>query len=135
MVTKAYKDLRIMLDKATVAKNISAYVTSINGWSQERLLEELTAAGDTTDRWGALGFTQKSEVVLTGPYDDATDGLVDIAKNWTDDSQQTLQLTFDMPGAADIRNVECLLKKFERNPKRGALHECIVTLQPTGAIT
>ncbi len=133
----AYKDLKIELDGTDggALQNISAYVTSINGWSKEKLLEELTAAGDTTDRWGALGFTQKSDVVLTGPYDSTANSLLAIANTWTTDVTRTLRLTFDGAGALDVQNVECLLAKFERNPKRGAFHEVVVTMKPTGAIT
>lgn len=136
MATFGYKDLKIELDSAALTlQNISAFVTSINGWSQERLVEELTAAGDTTDRYGAIGFLKKNDVQLTGPYDNTVNGLVDIAKNWQDDSQRTLKLTFDGATAADTRTVETLLSKWDRNPKRGALHEVILTLKPTGAIT
>jgi len=132
MTKASYKDLTISLDYATAAKDISAYVTSINGWSVERLVEEITAAGDTDDKWAALGIKQKGEVVLTGPYDDTQYGLYDTAKDWTDDSEQTLTLAFV---SGDSMSVECLLKKLEINPSRGAFHAVVVTLRPTGAIT
>jgi hypothetical protein len=131
----AYKDLKIELDGAdALLKNISAYVTSINGWSKERILEEITAAGDVTDRHAPIGFLQKSDVVLTGPYDNAANSLTALANAWNDDTARTLQLTFDGAAATDVETVECYLAKFERNPSRGALHECVVTLKPTGAV-
>lgn len=132
MTKAAFKDLVIKLDKATVQKTITSYVTSINGWSLERLLEEVTSAGDTVDKWAAVGLAQKSEVVLTGPYDDTADGLYDIVSNWTDDSEQTLELTLV---SGDVITVECLLSKYEVNPSRGAFHALVVTLRPTGAVT
>jgi len=132
MAKASYKDLTISLDYATAAKDISAYVTSINGWSIERLIEEVTAAGDSDDKWASVGITQKSEVVLTGPYDDTTYGLYDTAKDWTDGSEQTLTLAFV---SGDSISVECLLSKLEINPSRGAFHAVVVTLRPTGAIS
>jgi len=133
MAKASYTDLTISLDKAAVAKDISQYVTSINGWSKERILEEITAAGDANDRWGAVGILQKSEVVLTGPYDTTADGLFDIASTWTDDSEQTLTLLFSAAGYS--QSVECLLSKLEINPSKGAFHTVVVTLRPTGAIS
>jgi len=133
MARASFKDLTISLDKATVAKDISAYVTAINGWSVERILEEITAAGDSDDKWAAVGILKKSEVVLSGPYDTTTDGLFDIASKWTDDSEQTLTLLFLAAGYS--QSVECLLSKLEIKPSRGAFHAVEVTLRPTGAIS
>ncbi len=136
MAKFAYPDLKIELDNATPAlQDISAYVTSINGWSKERLVEDVTGAGDTTDRHAALGFLQKGEVELSGPYDNTAEGLLDILKAWSDDSERTLQLTFDGATAADVETVECLLMGFERNPSRGAFTQVVAKLRPTGAIT
>ncbi len=134
MGKESYVDLKIELDDSQgAAKDISKYVTSLNGWNVERLLEEVTGAGESTDRWGAIGFLQKSEVELTGPYDDTADGLVAITKGWNDDSERTLTITFD--GAeADSATVECLLNRIQRNPARGAFHTYVVTLRPTGSV-
>ena len=136
MPSYSYTALTIELDDdGGSPQDISQYVTQINGWNVERLLEDVTGAGDDTDRWTALGFQQKNPVMLTGPYNDAADGLVDIVNQWTDDTERTLTLTFDSPTAADVVNVECLLNRVQRNPARGRLTEFIVTLRPTGPIT
>lgn len=133
MTKAAYPDLTISLDDdVDAAQDISQYVTSINGWSKERVVEEVTGAGDAYDRWAGIGFLQKSEVVLTGPYDDTADGLYDIAKDWTDDGERTLTLLFV---AGDSVSVECLLSKLEINPAKGAFHTVVVTLRPTGVIS
>lgn len=133
----SYPELKIELDTTTggALVDISKYVTSINGWSKERLAEELTGAGESTDRWGDVGFTMKGEVVLTGPYDDTAAGLVVVTRAWNDGLERTLQLTFDVGVAADVETVECLLIKVERNPKRGGMTEWVATLRPTGAVT
>ena len=137
MPLEGFPDLKIELDDNTAGtlKDISAYVTSINGWNLERVIEELTAAGDSDDRWADVGITRKGEVVLEGPYDDAVDGLVDITKVASDLGQtRTLQLTFDA-AAADVEVVECIIQRVERLPQRGQFHGYRVTLRPTGAIT
>lgn len=136
MTQRSFKDLKIELDTSgAVLTDISQYVTGINGWSKERLLEEVTGAGETTDRWKPLGFLQKGEIELTGPYDDAAGGLVALTKDWSDDAERTLQLTFDGATAADVESMEVLLQQVQRNPARGQLHEYVVTLRPTGAVT
>lgn len=136
MAKFSFKDLIIKLDNATpTLTDISQYVTEIPGWDPDRLVEEITGAGNTGDRHADIGFLQKNEVVLTGPYDDTTDGLLDILKGWSDGSEWTLQLTFDGATAADVINVECLMMKFGRNTTRGGFTQVVVTLKPTGAIT
>lgn len=132
-----YPQLKIELDVTTggALTDISRYVTTINGWTKERLLEELTGAGETTDRWGDIGFVKKSDVDLAGPYDDTAAGLVAITRAWNDGAERTLKLTFDMGTAADTQTVECLLSKVDRKPSRGQATQWSATLKPTGAIT
>jgi len=121
-------------DELAAAKDISPYVTHINGWTKEQILEELTSAGDDDERWGVVGFNKVSPVVLTGPYDDAADSLYDVVMiQWI--TPRTLTLTFDMPGAADVQNVETYIESVEIIVERGKLQSTIVTLQPTGAVT
>ena len=135
MAKASFVDLKIELDNGSGSlKDISRFVTSINGWNVERILEEITGAGDATDRWAAIGFLQKNEVELTGPYDDEADGLVALTKSWDDDSERTLKLTFDA-AESDSAQVEVLLTKVQRNPARGQFHSYVVTLRPTGDIT
>ncbi len=131
-----WPDLIVELDDGIpTLRDISAFVTGLGGYSKERITEETTGAGETTDVHKGIGFEQKGEVELSGPYDDTALGLVAITKGWNDDSGRTLKLTFDGATGADIDTVEVLLKRTQRNPTRGALHQYVVTLQPTGAIT
>lgn len=133
MTKAAYPNLTIELDDdADALQDISQYVTSINGWTKERLVEELTGAGESDDRWGAIGFLQKNEVELTGPYDDTANGLVALVNAWTDDSERTLKFTW-LTGTSE--SVEVLLRSVAINPSRGAFHSYVVTLRPTGAIS
>lgn len=135
MAEFGYPDLTIELDDdGGTLQDISSFVTSINGWTKEQIIEELTGAGDDTDRWAAIGFEMKQPVTLTGPYDDTSDGLVDLTKG-AGGATRTLQLTFDGATAADVETVECIIQTISRNPSRGALTAYEVTLRPTGAIT
>jgi hypothetical protein len=133
MVRASFGDLVVELDNATPAlMDISAYVTSFNGWTEERIIEEITGAGDGGDRWADINFIQKSEVELSGPMDTTADSLYDIAKNWNDGSERTLKLTFL---SGETKTVECLKKRETPAPTRNALTPFTLVVQPTGAIT
>ena len=135
MTLQGFPALKIELDNSSDAlKDISAYVTEIGDYTVEQLLEELSAAGDATDRWAAVGFEQKSEIPLSGPYDDQADSLVAITKNG-EGNTRTLKLTFDDPGTSDVRTVETIIKSTSRAPSRGAFTKYTIVLRPTGAIT
>lgn len=135
MALSGFPDLKIELDASVggALTDISAYVTEINGYTVEQVLEELTAAGDATDRWAKVGFEQKSEIVLTGPYDDQANSLVALTLDGEGETR-TLKLTFDA-GATDTRQVETIIRSTQRNPSRGAFHGYVLTLRPTGAVT
>ena len=136
MARYGFPALRIVLeDEVAGDNNISAYVTTINGWKKSQAVEELTAAGDVNERWITVGINMADPVVLTGPYDDAADGLVDTTEDpafWG--TIRTLTLTLDMVGAADIQTVECYIESVENKPERGKFHAYTVTLQPTGNV-
>jgi hypothetical protein len=136
MALQGFPALKIEIDASVggALTDISAYVMEINGYAVEQVLEELTSAGDASDRWAAVGFEQKSEIVLTGPYDDQANSLVALTLDG-EGELRTLKLTFDDPGASDTRQVETLIKSTSRNPKRGAFHAYVLTLRPTGAVT
>lgn len=134
MTLKGFANLKIELDDEVPAlQDISAYVTTVNGWTKEQILEELTSAGDADERWGCVGVGRVEPVVLTGPYDNTADGLWDVTRiTWA--TARTLQFTFDMVGAADVQHIETYIKSVSINPERGKLHAVVVTLQPTGPV-
>lgn len=137
MAVFGFPKLKIELDASVggALTDISADIRTINGWTVESLLEELTAAGDNTDRWGVIGFTQKSDVVIEGPYDNTASHYVAIVKAAGVGSTLSLRLTFDVGVAADVVNVETIISKLERVPANKALTNLKTTLKPTGAIT
>lgn len=120
-------------DELGTVRDISAYVTHINGWTKAQILEELTAAGDDDERWATVGMNFVDPVVLTGPYDDAANSLYDCS--WIAwETARTLHLFFD-DGGADTQFVETYIESVEIKVERGKLDSVIVTLQPTGAVT
>ena len=135
MGLEAFPDLKIEIDDAVAGSlvDISAYVTEIGSYTVEKIVEEITAAGDDSDRWASTGIEQKSEITLKGPYDDQANSLVLLTKN-KEGEVRTLKLTFDN-SAADTRQVECIIRTTDRAPTRGAFHGYTVTLRPTGAVT
>tara|TARA_Y100000310_G_scaffold333905_2_gene412443 strand:+ start:14872 stop:15288 length:417 start_codon:yes stop_codon:yes gene_type:complete len=138
MALFGFPDLKIQLDESTGGSlgDMSAYITEISGYSKEAILEEITAAGDSDDRWAWTNLIKKGEIVLTGPYDNTANKLVVSTRDAGDlGAQRTLEITFDGATAADVETVEVLISKVERNPSRDALHAYSVTLRPTGAIT
>jgi len=136
MTLRGFPALKIEIDASVggALTDISAYVTAINGLSVNAVLEEISAAGDSTDRWGAVGFTNRDTVVISGPYDDQANSLVALTLDG-EGEQRSLQLTFDDPTASDVKTVEALIEKTARNPSRGAFHQYEVTLRLTGAFS
>ena len=140
MAVRGYPNLQIELDASVggALVDISRYVTSISGWSDDRMTEETTGAGESTDRYADVGFTRKESITLGGPYDDVANGLVAITQGARGEVR-TLRLN-----AAGLQNppvntaresCECIIKTTTRNPSRDALTAYEVVLQRTGDIT
>jgi hypothetical protein len=129
MANYGFPDLQIQIDNGAALKDISAYVTAINGVDLEQVLEELTSAGDDFPRWAEVGFSQGSDITLSGPYDDVANGP-DLLKVGT--GQKTLTVTI---GGANSWSAEVIRKSFKWTMARGELtgYEAVVT--PTGTIT
>ena len=136
MAKFGYPKLTIELDKTEggALEDISNYVTSINGYEVEAILQDITGAGLTDDAWAYVGFLQKSPIVLSGPYDNTADKLVAATMD-KEGETRTLKLTFDTGVDADTRQVETIINKTGRFPERGKFHEYVLTLRPTGAVT
>ena len=133
MAIHGFPNFEISLDdEAPALKDIAAYVTGFSGWDLEELLEEITAASDSDDRHAPVGLQTKAPVTVSGPYDDVTDGLVDVTAT-TKGQIRTLLISFD--GGSTTIEVECYIKSTSTKPSRGTLHVYEVVLQPTGAIT
>lgn len=132
MTLRGYPGFQISLDDEVPAlKNISAFVTEFSGLNLEEVLEELTAASDSEDRYAPVGLQKKEPITISGPYDDVADGLVDVTKT-SKGSIRTLTLSFD--GAATTATVEVYIKSVNTRPTRGGFTMIDVVVQPTGAL-
>jgi len=134
MALAGFPDLVISLDGADGnLDDISATVTTINGWTKEQILEEITAAGDADEVWATVGFNRAEPVVLTGPYQNADPSLwFQCEDDATWEVARTLRMLFL---GGDTQNIETYIRTFSVNPARGTLHAVVVTLQPFGDVT
>ena len=95
MAIRGFPHLHIYLNEAMPAepntprafdsgtfKDISRFVTEVNGWEQRRNLIDVTGASEQFARYGDSGITQHPEVTFAGPYDDTTDGVANQGQEW-----------------------------------------------------
>lgn len=129
-----YPDLKIEFDEVGGSPtDMSTFVTSVGGQSKEAVLEEITAAGDTDERWAAVGLNRHGEITLGGPYDDtAVTGPEVIFNAPGNTTTRTLKFTY---GGTKTFEIECIIKSFAVGMVLGELDTYEVVLRPTGAAT
>ena len=134
MAKYGFGDLKIEFDNASDSLvDMSAYITTINGFSIEAVMQEITAAGNADEAWAAVGVNKVSPVTLGGFYDDqATTGPDAIFNAIGNTTSRTLKFTW---GGTKTSSVENVIKRYDRKPTRGELIAFEVELQPTGAVT
>ena len=115
--------------------DISPFVTEINGFMIEAMLEEITSFSDAWPRQGYTGIRSVGEITLSGPYDDvAASGphalLGGLAQLGT---ERVLKLKFGTTN--EYPKVDVLIKSYARDPERKALSKFTAVLAPTGAVT
>ena len=132
MATYGYPDLKIEVDDSgSQARDVSAYVTSINGANIETILQEITAAGDDQEAWVDVVFKRMEPLTLAGPHDDAALSLFAITRDALGDTRTVL---ITIGGSVTI-GAEMIIQNNNIGFTLKAKHEYSVTLQPTGAIT
>ncbi len=124
-----FPDLVVEIDDGGTLKDISPYVTAINGIDTEQIVEEITAASDSYPRWAEVGLTQMSDITVSGPYDDVANGP-DLLKVGT--GEKSFKVTV---GGTNSLSVEVIRKSFKWTFARGELTGYEAVLQPTGTIT
>lgn len=112
--------------------SIKAYVSEMNGMSIEAVLEEVTAGGDTTDAWAAVGLTRKQPFTLSGPYNDAAGGPDAKFAGSAIGSTVAVVITW---GGSKTTTVSAIVQSYTRTAARGTLTKYEATLQPTGTVT
>ena len=132
MAQYGYPDLKIEVDDSgSQARDVSLFVTSINGVNIEEILQEITAAGDAQERWIAITFQRMEPLVLGGPHDDAALSLFAITRDALGDTR-TVKVTI---GGSVTIEAEMIIQTNNIGFTLKAKHEYSVTLQPTGTIT
>lgn len=134
MTKYGFGDLKVEFDNASDSlQDMSAYILTINGFSIEAILQEITAAGDNDEAWAAVGVNRVSPIVLGGHYDDtATTGPDVIFNAIGNTTTRTLKFTW---GGSKDSSVETIIKRYDRGPTRGEFTSFEVELQPTGSVS
>lgn len=127
-----YPDLKIEVDNSSgTPVDLSTYILSVGGQSKEKVLEEITAAGDADERWASVGLNRHGEITFGGPYDDiVTTGPVAILNSVGD--TRTVKFTY---GGTKTFEVEAIIKSFSVGMSQGELDTFEVVMRPTGAST
>ena len=127
-----FPDLKIEFDETGGAlTDMSTYVDTIGGQSKEKVLEEITAAGDNDERWASVGLNRHGEITLGGKYDDTATTGPEVIFNSVGDTR-SLKFTF---GGTKTFLIETIIKSFSVGMSQGALDTYEVVLRPTGAST
>lgn len=111
--------------------DMSTYVRTVNGVDIQKVVNEITSAGDTAERWDSINLTSAPEIVLAGPYDDTATTGPDAIFNSVGDTR-TVKFTF---GGSKTFEVEGIIRRYGVR-MGGTDHDTYeVAFQPTGAIT
>ena len=132
MATDGFPDRKIEVDESgPQARDVSAYVTSINGANSETILQEITAAGDDQEAWVDVVFQRMEALTLAGPHNDAANSLFAITRDALG-STRTVLITI---GGSVTISAEMIIQNNNIGFSLKAKHEYSVTLQPTGTLT
>lgn len=133
MATYGFDDLTVKIDVTVggALTSLNAYVTEVDAFGIEAVLEDSHTAGDSWVEKLFTGLKQANEFSIKGFYDDtASTGpdamLVGIGE------VRSFQFTW---GGSKTSDFECIIQKYERMPARGENTKFSATLVPTGAVT
>lgn len=116
-------------------RNISQQITEWSGLNFEANIQESHAMGDAWREFANSGFRQIDEISLQGFYDDDTStGVSGIFFETTDPGAERV-MKINWGTTNSYSKFDFLILRAQIMPKRGALTEFEVTIQPTGALT
>lgn len=125
-------DTRIDVDNSSgTLQNMTAYITEINGFAVEAVLEESTPFGVAWEESLYSGVKMVGDIEITGFYDDTASTGPDVIFNALGDTR-TVKITW---GSTKTSSVEGIIKKYERIAKVKETTKYKVTFKPTGAVT
>jgi hypothetical protein len=125
-------DTRIDVDNSGgTLQNMTAYITEVNGFGVEAVLEESTPFGVAWEESLYSGVKMVADIELTGFYDDTASTGPDVIFNALGETR-TVKITW---GSTKTSSVEAIIRKYERIAKVKETTKYKVTLKPTGAVT
>lgn len=125
-------DTRIDVDNAAgTLVNMTAYITEVNGFGVEAVLEESTPFGVAWEESLYSGVKMVGDIEFTGFYDDTATTGPDVIFNALG-ATRTVKFTW---GSTKTSSVEAIIRKYERIAKVKTTTKYKVTLKPTGAVT
>lgn len=114
--------------------DLSAYITSINGFDINAITEENTPFGAGWVGHLAVGVKEVPEIVVGGFYDDtASTGPVAVLGGTNVGATRTF--TLDPGGSGNDVNVEAIIRRFSIRAISKELTKFECALQPTGAVS
>jgi hypothetical protein len=129
-----FNDLIVTIDdSAGDAQVMSAYVYEVSAFSIEAILEDSHTAGDAWVEKLFTGLKAGGEFSISGAYDDTASVGPRVILD-SIGSTRTFLFTWDGVTGARTSGFDCIIKKWDRTPGRGALTKFTATLQPTGAV-
>ncbi len=121
-------------DQAGTPRDLTPYVTSINGVEPESIAEEISSFGDEYARYLPVGFEKIAPIVITGYYDDTATSGPHVVLRALDKSpaQASRTLAINHSGTGGIFTVEAFCLKYKITGKLTGVTTFEATLQPTG---
>jgi len=123
-------------DSGGTPRDVTQYVTEINGVEVEAMTDATHAFGDAWEEHTGTGMRKVAPIVVKGFYDDAaTSGPhVVFSALDTSPSASTRTLAVAHGGTNGTATVECRCVKYKIAGKVGKLTEFEATLLPTGSL-
>lgn len=122
-------------DQGGTPRDVTQYVTSINGVEIEAILEAITAFGDEWERHLGVGLSKMAPIVVGGFHDDTASSGPHAVFRAVDSSPSQASRTFvaAFGGANGTVTVEARNAKYKILGKVGGITLFEATIQPSGA--
>jgi hypothetical protein len=130
MAQYGFDDLVLKIDDANGDLTaLTAYVTELSGFELEAVLEDGHTVGDSWTERVFTGLKKANDFDLKGFYDDTAAGPNALLPQVGE--ERSFQFTW---GPGKTTDVQVLIKKWERSPKKGELTKFSASLQPSGQV-
>jgi len=123
-------------DTGGTPRDVTQYVTAINGIEVEAMTEATTAFGDSWGEHTGTGMHNVPDIVVDGFHDDTATSGPHVVFRVVDSSPSasTRTLAVAHGGTNGTATVECRCVKYQVMAKIGELTKFKATLRPTGSL-